>query len=176
MVKADWTANEFIQPASTSLVKTKDGHLKGAIGELIAWKYLKRHCWVWDVAATWPASRLLLADAVRSRYLNTRQLRYLKHHIYTGMHRWDFLAIREHEIHSKNVETRYLVEVKTGVMRNRQKGLRSFSPSLPRGDYTKMIAEVKSFGFTPILVKVGIGHDWTFHVSCKEFRYRKLSS
>jgi hypothetical protein len=75
--KANWTANKFLEPASTCLLKTADGHLKGAIGELVAWKYLRRHCTVWSVAATWPAD-VIMPDATLSKYLKARQLRYLK--------------------------------------------------------------------------------------------------
>jgi hypothetical protein len=171
MVKDDWTGREFLQPASICLVKTKDSHLKGAIGELVAWKYLMRHCWVESVAATWPASSLLFESALGLRCLNKRQLAYLKDHINRGMHRWDFLAIRNEEIdslklHSKNVENVYLVEVKTGVV---EKGLAGFRERLS-SDYAKIIPKAKSFGFTPILLKVGLADDWTFHISCRELR------
>lgn len=93
MVKKDWTCQEFLKAASISLLKTKDSHLKGAIGELVAWKYLKRHCWVWSVAPTWPAN-LLVDDVLCSHYLTKRQLAYLKDNLNEGQRRWDFLAIR----------------------------------------------------------------------------------
>jgi hypothetical protein len=174
MVKGDWTVNEFLLPASICFLKTKDGHLKGAIGELIAWKYLRRHCMVWSLAATWPASALL-PDVVLSKCLKARQLRYLKHVQYAGRYRWDFLAIRTLDylaVHSgkllpRNVENRYIVEVKSGVMKDKY----GFRVRLPRtSDYSKIIADAKSFGFTPILMTVGFGDDWTFHVSCRELR------
>jgi hypothetical protein len=168
MFKAHWTSKEFLQPASICLARTKDAHLKGTIGELVAWKYLRRYCHVWSVVAQWPVN-ILLGDALRSQYLKTRQVRYLKHHVLRGTYRWDFLAIRSAEFFSGNVQTRYLVEIKTGVMRKQKHGLRTFTPTLPkRSDYSKMIAEARSFGFTPILIKVGIGERWTFHVSCRE--------
>lgn len=62
------------------------------------------------------------------------------------------------------MENVYLVEVKTGVG---QKGLASFRERLS-SDYAKIIPKTKSFGFTPILVKVQLADDWTFNISCRE--------
>ena len=148
-----------------SLLKTKDSHLKGAIGELVAWKYLNRHCWVWSVAPTWPA-HLLVDNVLCSHYITKRQLAYLKDSLNKGRRRWDFLAIRETEIYSKNVENIYLVEVKTGVI---EKGFASFRERLS-SDYAKIVQRAKSFGFTPILLKVGLPQDWIFHISCAELK------
>lgn len=69
-------------------------------------------------------------------------------------------------LHSKNVENVYLVEVKTGVV---EKGFASFRERLS-SDYTKIVPRAKSFGFTPILLKVGLAQDWSFHISCAELK------
>jgi hypothetical protein len=65
---------------------------------------------------------------------------------------------------SDKVEKVYLVEVKTGVV---EKGLADFGERLS-SNYAKIVPKAKSFGFTPILLKVGLAEDWTFHISCGE--------
>ncbi len=164
MAKDDWIGRDFLKPASICLVKTKDSHLKGAIGELVAWKYLMRNCGVWSVAPTWPAF-LLVDSALGSHYLNKRQLSYLKDNLNRGPRRWDFLAVRSKDIYSKAENKQvYLVEVKTGVV---QKDQGAYRERLSK-DYASIVPRAKSFGFTPILLKVELTDNWTFNISCRE--------
>ena len=144
------------------MLETKDSHLKGAIGELVAWKYLIKHFLVGGVAPEWTVP----TNLDRS-YLTKQQRRYLKMLYYRSekdIHRWDLLAMPVEDRDEKAEERRvYLVDVKTGVPKR--------GPWTLRDRVYKNYREAlraKSSGFIPIIVKVELADDWTFNISSKE--------
>jgi len=143
------------------LLKTKESGLKGAIGELIAWTYLRRHnIWAYSLAATYPAYHFSYPRVTRRNYtlfgLDRQQIEYLKTNIQHGPRRWDFVAI--HRDHSAT----YLVEVKTVGTR---KDVGTFRSKLPTPNE---ITKAKLLGFKPLVVRVELNEHWNFRVRCFE--------
>jgi len=142
------------------LLKEKDTGFIGAIGELVAWKYLLRHKGIFCLsltgnakafAGTWYNESELLTEG-----LNKQQVDYLKdlaQHIDSSEPAYDFVGP-----FSGKTRFRYLIEVKT-TRRGRLHSTRKKAEEI-------MLA--KSLGFTPLVVHVEFLQGWKFKVTCKQ--------
>jgi hypothetical protein len=142
------------------LFKEKDTGFVGAIGELVAWKYLWHHKRIFCVgfgtriipfAGTWSGESKVL-----NRELSKQQVDYLKHlakHLDSSERAYDFIG------HLKGENCfRYLIEVKTtrqGTLHDTRK----------KADE---IMKAKSLGFIPLLVHAELLQNWKFKVTCKK--------
>jgi hypothetical protein len=139
--------------------KEKDTGFVGAIGELVAWKYLWRHKGIFCVgfgtripfAGTWSEESKFL-----NRELSKQQVDYLKHlakHLDSSERAYDFIG------HLKGENCfRYLIEVKT----TRQGTLHDTRKKVDE------IMKAKSLGFIPLLVHVEFLQNWKFKVICMQ--------
>lgn len=139
--------------------KEKDTGFVGAIGELVAWKYLWRYKKIFCVgfgtripfAGTWSGE-----SELSNRGLSKQQVNYLKHltkHLDSSERVYDFIG------HLKGENCfRYLIEVKTtrqGTLHDTRK----------KADE---IMKAKSLDFIPLLVHVEFLQNWKFKVTCKQ--------
>ena len=135
------------------LWKTKDSHLLGQVGEVLAWKYL----WTQGITV-WPFWRVV-AEQLFSGELTKKQLDYLEG--YRSMasaaekRAFDLVGVRRRKRQA------CLVEVKTTRSERYRYDTRKF-PSLQQR------LEVKSLGFKLLLVVVRLMDNWKFSIACKE--------
>ena len=142
------------------LSKEKDTGFIGAIGELVAWKYLSRHkglvCLSFRGDAKAFAGIFDVDYALARRKLSKKQAKYL-HQMLRGVNSsertYDFICPLSGESCY-----RYLVEVKT-TRHGRLHGTRKKPDE---------IMKAKSLGFIPLLVHVEFLPNWKFKVTCKE--------
>jgi len=158
----------FFKPRSIDLMKISS-NTKGAIGELIAWNHLNRRCrGVRALSATRPANETIpdyfddsaLPDFQR-KYLECQMPKNISRNPGQGR-RWDFVA----SSWQKPV-TLYLIEVKTSSEHKSSRHPPSWHDrrKLPP---IEEIENVKSLGFTPILLKVLFGENWRVDISCEQ--------
>jgi hypothetical protein len=155
-----------------NLVDTTESTLKGAIGELLAWKYLSVHRI--QSYALYPYLELGInwdwkETKEKFSWLNAAQMEYLRRNDMRGPRRWDLVGLTGHieTIRTQSggkkfvMDELYLFEVKTGSTR-KDMGPRSIARKMPPGDE---VERVKGLGFKPVLVKVQLADDWNFNIS-----------
>jgi hypothetical protein len=157
-----------------NLFESTESSLKGAIGELIAWRYLHVHrIWSYSLHTVLGAGHVLGIELENQKpdWINEAQAAYL---VKGGFPRtWDFVGVRKRDKLKKKwktkegwrfkyetvVEAIYLFEIKSGWKKNIGSDGRGKIP--PRDE----IELVKSLGFVPALIKVQFTEGWTADVT-----------
>jgi hypothetical protein len=144
----------YLPSMSISLFDTRDTSFKGAVGEMVAQKYLwNRHIVAIPLGAIYPPYLPRFPRPSRNG-LTAEQVRYLKRNWEHGPRRWDFWGYTR-GFH--NQASYYVVEVKT-TSRIRRDSVQT----------DEQILRAKRLHFRPLLLNVRLEDNWTFHVSCLE--------
>ena len=154
------------------LSKTRDSSLIGAIGEMLAWKYLRRkRIWAYKIGGWYPFPATYPFESGGSRYelrgLTEEQINYLKKMCLHESRRFDFVGIKRKrwswaERNYKVVP--YLIEVKTtGLVGERKDLYGRMSGKIPED-----IEEAKANGFKILLVIVKLLENWKYTITCQE--------
>lgn len=153
------------------LSETKDSSLIGAIGEILAWKYLMRNRILIHkigglppFSAVYPSRRGELNYEIRG--LSAEQIEFLKEMCSSGPVRFDFVGIRRKWSWKKGdyVLTPYLIEVKTTGPRGERKDL----AGLVKGKIPQRVEEAKDVGFKVLLVIVNLFSNWKYAITSLE--------
>lgn len=153
------------------LLSTNDSSLIGAIGEIIAWKYLwSRKIRAHRFASEYPWLRDYPMNRLNFEFpwLNKQQVEYLRNLWQRGPRRWDFIGVKYKRdssgaVHSEPEEV-YSIEVKTRRIGRERHDL----SGLFKGKISEDIPEVKSRGFKPLLIIVDLLDNWKFKITYKE--------
>ena len=142
------------------LFKEKDTGFIGAIGELVAWKYLLRHRGMFCLSFSGNAKAFAGIWSEESEFINRglskQQVDYLTNlgrHINSSERSYDFIG----RLRGENWVC-CLIEVKTtrqGTLHDTRK----------KADEIK---KAKSLGFMPLLVHVEFLQNWKFKVTCRQ--------
>lgn len=154
------------------LAATKDSSLIGAIGEMIAWKHLRRRgIWAHRIGGWYPFPPNYPFRKGETNYelsgLNSMQVEYLKNMWLHGPRRYDFVGVkRKRGSHGfvGDVERVYLVEVKAKGPGNGRHDLRGQM----KGKIPADVEAAKTLGFNVLLIIVELLNDWRCRVTCKE--------
>jgi hypothetical protein len=155
-----------------NLADTKDSSFVGAIGEMIAWKYLRdRRIWAHRIGLWYPYPAdypFRKGEPIYEREgLNGEQVEYLKSRTLHGQRSYDFIGFKRKRLPGGRVgevENVYLVEVKTaGPAASKSWTERGVKRKIPED-----IERAKALGFKVLLILVELFDDWKCTVNCKE--------
>ena len=152
------------------LAATRDSTLIGTIGELIAWKYLRKvtglfPMWFGAGSYFYPQYPRRTGRNYEISGLDETRIEFLKN----VPRRYDFIIVKRRRIAPGLLgepEETYLVEVKASFRGRRHDlkgGVKGMKRKLP-----KDIQKAKSLGFKPLLIIVEVVNSWKFKVTCKE--------
>lgn len=154
------------------IATTKDSSFVGGIGEMVAWKFLRRRgIWAHRIGGWYPFPSnfpfIRGKPSYELRGLKTEQVEYLKEMCLHGPRRYDFVGVKRkkgpHGL-AGDIEDVYLVEVKTEGVRSSRHDLQG----LMKGKIPNDVDRPKELGFKVLFVLVSLIDDWKCNISCNE--------